>query len=53
LLIDDWTGHAATTHQASRTVSAGTHVIKMEYYEDKASAVAEFRLSQATPTPRP
>jgi glucose/arabinose dehydrogenase len=40
LLIDGWVDQSATTYQATRTVTAGTHEVKVEYYERSGDAVA-------------
>jgi hypothetical protein len=42
LMIDAWRDQAPTTYQATRTLTAGDHLIKVEYYEKGGGAVAEF-----------
>jgi hypothetical protein len=41
LIIDAWRDQAATTYQATRTITAGEHVIRVEYYEKGGLAVAQ------------
>ena len=41
LAIDEWIDQAATTYQATRTLSAGAHTIVVEYYERAGLAVAQ------------
>jgi hypothetical protein len=49
LVIDAWRDQSATTYQATRSLAAGAHEIKVEYYEHTGGAVA--RLGWAvTPT---
>jgi glucose/arabinose dehydrogenase/PKD repeat protein len=54
LVIDQWTDQGATTYTASRTVTAGNHELKVEYYENCCLAVASFSVTAAnanrTPT---
>ena len=40
LVIDNWVDQAATTTTATRVVSAGQHVVKVEYYEYGTLATA-------------
>jgi hypothetical protein len=40
LLVDDWTDHAMRTYTPAVTLSAGTHTLKVEYYENDGGAVA-------------
>jgi hypothetical protein len=49
-IINQWKDQAATTYQATVTLTAGTHVIKVEYYENGGGAVAQVGW-QAAPTP--
>ena len=35
LVIDSWIDQAATTYTATRTLTAGTHQVKVEYYEKR------------------
>ena len=41
LIIDAWRDQAPTTYQASRTLTAGDHLVKVEYYEKGGGAVAQ------------
>jgi glucose/arabinose dehydrogenase len=47
LVIDQWKDQSATTYTASRTVSAGNHELKVEYYENGGDAVARFSVTAA------
>jgi hypothetical protein len=42
-LIDAWRVQAATTYQATRTLSGGQHDVRVEYYEGSGLAVVEIR----------
>ena len=41
LLIDQWRKQGATTYSATVPVTAGTHEVKVEYYEQTGGAVAQ------------
>jgi hypothetical protein len=41
LLIDQWNDHGATTYTARRTLAAGAHTVKVEYYDNGYDAVAQ------------
>ncbi len=41
LVINRWTDHGPTTDRATRTMTAGTHDIKVEYYERTGGAVMQ------------
>jgi hypothetical protein len=41
LVIDQWKDQSATTYTASRQVTAGSHEVKVEYYENGGDAVAK------------
>lgn len=41
LLIDRWYNQAATTYNALMSLSAGTHFLRLEYYEDGGDAVIQ------------
>jgi RHS repeat-associated protein len=45
LVIDQWKNQPPTTYTASRSVTAGSHEVKMEYYEHTGGAVAKLRLT--------
>jgi hypothetical protein len=42
LIINDWSDHPARTVTADRTVTAGHHLITVEYYENGGLAVAKL-----------
>ncbi len=52
LIIDKWYPQSRTTHTASKHLSAGTHEIKVEYFEQTGVAVCKLSWSGA-PTPSP
>ena len=41
LVIDGWRDQAPTTYTATRTVTAGAHEVKIEYYERTGDAVIQ------------
>lgn len=43
LLIDKWHDHAPTTYTATKSLTAGEHLVKVEYYERGGRAVARVR----------
>jgi PA14 domain len=45
LVIDQWKDQPPTTYTASRSVSAGDHVLSVEYYEHTEVAVARLAIS--------
>ncbi|HET7759031.1 MAG TPA: PQQ-dependent sugar dehydrogenase [Gaiellaceae bacterium] len=49
LLIDDWHDQSATTTKATTTLSGGTHVITVEYYENTGTAEAHVSWHAAPP----
>jgi Concanavalin A-like lectin/glucanases superfamily/PA14 domain len=40
-VIDAWVDQAPTTYQATRSLTAGNHEVKVEYYENGGGAVAQ------------
>lgn len=52
LLIDAWRDQSPTEYRVTRSVTAGTHAIKVEYYEKGGGATAQFRwvAGQSCPT---
>lgn len=42
LLIKDWTKHGAKTQTTTKKLTAGKHTIKVEYFENKSSAVVKL-----------
>lgn len=57
LIIDKWFAQAEATHSASRSLAAGDHRIRVEYYEQTGVARAKLTWSPGgtapTPTPWP
>lgn len=49
-IIDAWRDQAPTEYRANRSLSAGEHEIKVEYYENGGGAVAQVRWEQASIT---
>jgi glucose/arabinose dehydrogenase len=45
LIIDQWKDQGATTYTAVRQVTAGTHEVRVEYYEHTGGAVARLAIS--------
>jgi len=41
LLIDQWHNQPATAYEATISLSAGTHCLRLEYYEDEGDAVID------------
>jgi glucose/arabinose dehydrogenase len=55
-VIDQWNDHGSTTHTGQKTLTAGDHVIRVEYYENTGGAVAKFNFEKVTgtdPNPNP
>ncbi|HZG44201.1 MAG TPA: PA14 domain-containing protein, partial [Longimicrobium sp.] len=50
LLIDRWIDQGATTYTADVALTAGEHVVKMEYFERCCSAVARLAWAPVHPT---
>jgi hypothetical protein len=46
LLIDEWYDMTAADNSAEIDLSAGTHVLRLEYYENEGDAVAELSWEQ-------
>jgi hypothetical protein len=51
LILDQWNDHAATTHKVEKTMTAGNHTIRVEYYEKWGDAVAKFSYTKNVATP--
>ncbi len=51
LLIDAWIDQSATTYTATRTLTAGTHAVTVEYYEHLYDAVARVSWTGGDTTP--
>jgi glucose/arabinose dehydrogenase len=53
LVIDRWVDQSATTATATRALTAGTHQVRVEYYEHGGDAVARVSWSSPPPTSCP
>ncbi len=56
LLIDQWNDHGETKHTVQKNLTAGNHVIKLEFYDNTEDAIISFwwdPINQPTPTPTP
>ncbi|TFV86862.1 PA14 domain-containing protein [Blastococcus sp. CT_GayMR16] len=53
LLIDQWRAQAATTFTASRALTAGSHTVRVQYYEAAGSAVARLSWTAGGSPPQP
>lgn len=57
LVIDQWNDHGATTHTGEKTLTAGIHEIKVEFYDNYVNAVAKFSFEKVgggqPPPPQP
>jgi glucose/arabinose dehydrogenase/RNase P/RNase MRP subunit p29 len=53
LVIDKWIDETATTYTATRTLTAGSHDVRLEYYENTDSATARLVWSLASGPPPP
>jgi chitodextrinase len=55
LVIDSWKDQPATAYRATRTLTAGDHGVKVEYYENGGAAVAKvsWQVSQMPAPPPP
>ncbi len=54
LIIDQWRDQPATVYTVERDLSAGTHSLRMEYYEASGGAIARLswkRIDAPTPVP--
>src|SRR6266850_44242 len=51
VIIDGWRDQPATTYTAARTVTAGEHEVKVEYYERLEDAVIQVSWTGAPPPP--
>ncbi len=49
LIIDKWFDQGPTTYTATRTLTAGNHTIKFEYYDSGGGAVARMGYERMTP----
>lgn len=53
LIVDRWVLQAATTYTADRTLTAGYHSVRMEYFEATGDAVAQLSWAKAGDTSFP
>ena len=53
LLIDQWKDQPPTTYNATRTLAAGDHQVKVEYYEKSEGATAQLSWQKTTSPPPP
>ncbi len=53
LLIDRWQDQTATTYNATKTMTAGAHEVKVEYYENVGPAVAKVSWAKMVSPPPP
>jgi PA14 domain len=53
LVIDRWVNQAYTTYRATRTMTAGLHDIRVEYYEASGLAQVRLEITGAAPPPPP
>ena len=53
LIIDGWKDQPATTYTATRTLTAGAHEVKIEYYERGGDAVIQASWTQTGGPPPP
>lgn len=53
LLIDQWRDQSATTYQATSSMSAGEHEVRVEYYENAGLAEARVYWQKAAAPPPP
>jgi hypothetical protein len=49
LVLDEWREQSATLYSFTKYLSAGQHLVKVEYYESEGKAVAKFRWSADAP----
>jgi len=50
-VIDQWNDHGKTTHTGEKTLPAGEHEIKVEFYENAGGAIATFKFEKITTSP--
>ena len=53
LVVDSWRDQAPTTYQQTRSLTAGSHDLKVEYYENGGGAVARVSWQLIPPPPPP
>jgi beta-glucanase (GH16 family) len=55
-ILDDWSDHSARSQSVSKSVTSGTHTVRLEYYENTGDATAKLswtKTSSANPAPTP
>lgn len=50
-IINDWSDHGLKTETTDKALTAGTHNIRVEYYEHGGGAVAKFSFNKISDTP--
>jgi hypothetical protein len=56
LIVDGWGDHPETEYRATKNISAGKHLVRVEYFENSNEAVARFswnKVADPTATPQP
>jgi hypothetical protein len=53
LVLDKWIDQAPTTYNFAKSMTAGSHQVKMQYYENGGGATAKFNWTKSTITPTP
>lgn len=51
VLIDQWIDQGPTTYTTTRTITAGAHELKVEYYENSGGAVMKLTYGPQPPAP--
>lgn len=54
VILDQWNDHGSTVFTVEKEVTAGSHTIKVEYYENGGGAIAKFsfqKTGEITPPP--
>lgn len=51
LVINEWNDHSTTTNTGKKTLSAGTHVIKVEFYDNTVDARIKMTFAKDGTTP--
>ena len=53
VILNKWIDQGPTTYKAIKNLTAGTHTIIVEYYENGGGAVAQFNYNKVATTPPP
>ena len=51
IVLDQWSDHGETVHTAQKVMTAGEHVIRVEYYEKWWTAIAKFSYAKSDSLP--